>query len=162
MRTPNIVTGSTFFCGYTNEKFDKAAAQAISEVKSTAIDWWQSNGTHPLHCTLGNLFVVGGKVPSKQAVEKLKVKTAKIAEKFQESILTKVTGYKIAKNGWVLLELKNEEKIKKIHEAFITAAEKLGFTPSPFSKQNYLPHISIGTLKAGADQNQAKEMPRLL
>jgi hypothetical protein len=162
MQTPKIANNSYFFSASTNKRFTDYLDKKMSSYRkpSSAINWWTKKSSNIMHCTLGTLY---GKQPqSAEAVDTIK----KIASKTigdVPSMLTTIESCDVTKNGWVILKMQPKNELKIFHDKFIEKSSKVGVTPSKFDLLTFMPHVSIGSLKPGADVNEAKrELNQLL
>lgn len=150
---------SYFFHADANPRFNAHVQNKIDENKlnnSKNIDWCTtSTAKHTPHCTLG--YIYGSNNANFTALnKKIKQEVSEALKACPHSLLTKVDGFRITSKGWVILTFKPKKKLQEtIHNAFVKLMENMGMQPSQFSKQNYLPHVSIGRLRPGADQNEA-------
>lgn len=146
-----------FFHADANPRFNEYVTNQIKENKidHSHITWCTTpNAKHQPHCTLG--YIYGKENVDLSALnEKIKQQTSDILKGCSHSLLTKVDGFRITAAGWVILTFKPKKKLQKLHDAFIEKMTEMKLMPSHFSQQNFLPHVSIGRLRPGADQKEA-------
>lgn len=158
MQAPNLVNNSYFFCAHSNSRFNDYIVDKLKPFKtqSSSINWVQDLST--LHCTLGFVF---GKAMSphqtQQLNQKLSTRTAKILNNIPSSLLTRIEGFDITKNGWIILKFAPNKKLHELHQNVIDELESQNLTPSKFSGNQFMAHVSIGSLKPGANLEAAKQ-----
>jgi 2'-5' RNA ligase len=162
MQPATLVNNSYFFSANCNGRFQDYLDQKLKTFRNTgsSVDWWSSKANHQLHCTLG--FVFGQTHATVQQMDtindKLKARTITHLKDFS-TIPLKIKGFDVTKNGWIILKFKTKKKLQDLHEGFIQETQNQGLKASKFSGKDFMPHISIGTLKNG--QNPATALAEL-
>lgn len=159
VQPPPNSQNSYFFHADANPRFNAHVQNKIDENKlnnSKNIDWCTTpTAKHNPHCTLG--YIYGSNNADFTVLnKKIKQQMSEVLQACPHSLLTKVEGFRITSAGWVILTFKPKKKLQEtIHNAFVEMMKKMGLQASQFSNKNYLPHVSIGRLRPGADQNEA-------
>lgn len=158
MQAPIVVNNTYFFCAHSNGRFNDYIKDKIKPFKNqnSSINWIQDLST--LHCTLGSIY--GKNIPPTSIPllnQKLTQRTVTALNNIPHSLLTRIEGFDITKNGWVILKFTPNQKLNDVHQTVVDEMVNQGLTPSKFSGNNFMAHVSIGSIKPGADINVAKQ-----
>jgi 2'-5' RNA ligase len=152
MPAVNLVNNSYFFSANSNPRFESYLDDKLvaNRHPGSSINWWKPNAGHKLHCTLGFVFgQVNASAQQMTAINKtLKERTITHLKDYK-TLPMKVTGFDVTKNGWVILKFQPKQQLNALHADFLQETQKQGLKASKFSGQNFMPHISIGTIKMG-------------
>lgn len=158
MQLATLVNNSYFFSANCNGRFQDYLDDKLKPLRQagSSIEWWDSTTNHQLHCTLGFVFGQAHATPKQMTAinNKLTDRTVTHLKNFT-SMPFQIEGFDITKNGWVILKFKTKNKLQNLHEGFLQEAQNQGLKASKFSGKDFMPHISIGTLKQGQDRATA-------
>lgn len=161
MNTIKMIDNSFILVSKSDAKFDNALKHHIAPfISSKFIDWWQPHlCQEQLHCTL-NFFYSRGEGPDQAKVTKL---VSEILNNTAQSLHLRVAEVDITTKGWVILKFKEKQKLKKIHgQVLDILKEQCHLKPSKYSGDRYMPHVTVGRLKLGADRSQGLQEIRRL
>lgn len=149
---------SYYFSAFANERFVESMSKKLTSFKTahSQIDWWNAtNSTYDLHSTMGSL--TAPKIGHQQMIDlnqKIK-KTAIGTLKNNEALFNKIDSCEITPNGWAILKFKPNSAMQAFHEEFMGALEQRGLKACDFTHQNFMPHVSVGKIKANGDKVKA-------
>lgn len=150
---------NSYFITATDDRFDKAVEVAGKPLRnlSSEIDWKYPKNNHlDLHCTI---FYSTNNTAIAPSLGKISAafNNAITILPFQEML--RLQSCEILSRGSVVLKFAPNKKMESLHKKLLLNFQNEELTPSVYSLNNFLIHVTIGELKKSG--NKAKALTEL-